>query len=70
MAPKKGAPEVKAEPKKRARTEPKHEEHPEDLETSSMDKLALQKQLLLEHIGEYDILMPLNLSNNDFESYS
>ncbi len=32
--------------------------------------LALQKQLLLEHIGEYDILMPLNLSNNDFESYS
>ena len=71
MAPKKGAPKVKAEPKKRARTEPKHEEHPEDLETSSMDKLALQKQLnsALRYMGKNDTPETVQAKRAALEAY-
>ena len=71
MAPKKGAPKVKAEPKKRARTEQKHEDHPEDLETSSLDKLALQKQLnsALRYMGKNDTPETLQAKRAALEAY-
>jgi hypothetical protein len=71
MAPKKGAPKVKAEPKKRARTEPKHEDVPEDLDTSSLDKLALQKQLnsALRYMGKIDTPETVQAKRAALEAY-
>jgi hypothetical protein len=71
MAPKKGAPKVKAEPKKRQRTDPKNEDVPVDLEPPSSDKLALQKQLnaALRYMGKTDSLETIQAKRAALEAY-